>query len=105
MTIARQIHLVRRPKGKPVQEDFALVEAPVADAADGEIQVTALLMSVDPYMRPRLDADQALDAPLLGGGIGRVTQSKIPSSRKATWSATARASARPSSPTAAASRF
>lgn len=78
MTTARQIHLVRRPNGKPVLEDFALVEAPVADAADGEIQVTALLMSVDPYMRPRLDADQALDAPLLGGGIGRVTQSKNP---------------------------
>ena len=78
MTTARQIHLVRRPTGKPVREDFALVEAPVADAADGEIQVTALLMSVDPYMRPRLDADQALDAPLLGGGIGRVTQSKNP---------------------------
>ncbi|WP_340643676.1 NADP-dependent oxidoreductase [Phenylobacterium sp.] len=78
MTTARQIHLVRRPKGKPVAQDFALVEAAVPDAADGEIQVTALLMSVDPYMRPRLDADQALDAPLLGGGIGRVTQSKNP---------------------------
>lgn len=78
MTTARQIHLVRRPNGKPVAEDFALVEAQVADAAEGEIQVTALLMSVDPYMRPRLDADQALDAPLLGGGIGRVAQSKNP---------------------------
>ena len=78
MTTARQIHLVRRPNGKPVAEDFALVEAPVADAGEGEIQVTALLMSVDPYMRPRLDADQALDAPLLGGGIGRVIQSKNP---------------------------
>jgi len=31
-------------------------------------------MSVDPYMRPRLDADQPLGAPLLGGGIGRVVQ-------------------------------
>ncbi|MES2342407.1 MAG: NADP-dependent oxidoreductase [Pseudomonadota bacterium] len=78
MTTARQIHLVRRPNGKPVAEDFALVEAPVADAGEGEIQVTALLMSVDPYMRPRLDADQALGAPLLGGGIGRVIQSKNP---------------------------
>ncbi|HEX5378739.1 MAG TPA: NADP-dependent oxidoreductase, partial [Phenylobacterium sp.] len=82
MLSARQIHLVRRPRGKPVAEDFALVEAPVADAAEGEIQVTALLMSVDPYMRPRLDADQALDAPLLGGGIGRVTQSRNPKFRE-----------------------
>ena len=78
MTQSRQIHLVRRPKGKPVADDFSLVEAPVADAGDGEVQVTALLMSVDPYMRPRLDADQALDTPLLGGGIGRVIQSRNP---------------------------
>jgi NADPH-dependent curcumin reductase CurA len=82
MTTARQIHLVRRPKGKPVAQDFGLVESPVPDAGEGEIQVTALLMSVDPYMRPRLDADQALDAPLLGGGIGRVVQSRNPKFRE-----------------------
>lgn len=76
MTQTRQIHLVRRPNGKPVAADFALVEAPVPDAGEGEIQVSAMLMSVDPYMRPRLDADQALNAPLLGGGIGRVVQSR-----------------------------
>ena len=76
MTVARQIHLVRRPQGVPVPQDFAIVEAPCAEAADGEVQVEALIMSVDPYMRPRLDADQPLHAPLLGGGIGRVVQSR-----------------------------
>ena len=76
MPIARQIHLVRRPQGVPVPEDFAIVERPYAEAGDGEVLVEALMMSVDPYMRPRLDADQALDAPLLGGGIGRVVQSR-----------------------------
>ena len=76
MTKTRQIHLVRRPNGKPVAADFALVEVPLADAGEGEIQVSGLIMSVDPYMRPRLDADQALNAPLLGGGIGRVVQSR-----------------------------
>ena len=76
MPTTRHIHLARRPKGVPVPADFALVEAECAEAGDGEIQVEALLMSVDPYMRPRLDADQALDAPLLGGGIGRVVQSR-----------------------------
>jgi NADPH-dependent curcumin reductase CurA len=35
-------------------------------------------MSVDPYMRPRLNADQPLNAPLLGGGIGRVVESRHP---------------------------
>jgi NADPH-dependent curcumin reductase CurA len=78
MATTRQIHLVRRPNGMPTRADFALVEAPIGDAGEGEIRVDAVLMSVDPYMRPRLDADQALDAPLLGGGIGRVVQSKNP---------------------------
>ena len=78
MPTTRQIHLVRRPNGMPTRADFALVEVPIGDAGEGEIRVDAVLMSVDPYMRPRLDADQALDAPLLGGGIGRVVQSKNP---------------------------
>ncbi|HEX2561522.1 NADP-dependent oxidoreductase [Phenylobacterium sp.] len=78
MTATRQIHLVRRPKGMPVLEDFALVEAPVGEPAEGEIEVEALIMSVDPYMRPRLDADQPLNQPLLGGGIGRVVRSRNP---------------------------
>jgi NADPH-dependent curcumin reductase CurA len=76
MTASRQIHLVRRPQGVPVLEDFAVVEVETPDAREGEIQVQALLMSVDPYMRPRLNADQPLDAPMLGGGIGRVVQSR-----------------------------
>jgi len=76
MTAARQIHLVRRPSGMPVAEDFAVVGIDVPDAGDGEVQVENLLMSVDPYMRPRLTADQPLDAPMLGGGIGRVVQSR-----------------------------
>ncbi|WP_411288217.1 NADP-dependent oxidoreductase [Phenylobacterium sp.] len=75
MTTARQIQLVTRPVGVPVPTDFAVVDVEVRDAGEGEIQVANVLMSVDPYMRPRLDADQPLDAPMLGGGLGRVTQS------------------------------
>ena len=78
MSATRHIHLVRRPSGLPVPEDFALVAADCPDAGEGEILVEAVLMSVDPYMRPRLNADQPLDAPLLGGGIGRVVQSRNP---------------------------
>ena len=78
MTTNRQIHLVRRPSGVPVLDDFAIVSTELPDAGAGEIQVQNLLMSVDPYMRPQLDANQPLNAPLLGGGIGRVTQSDNP---------------------------
>jgi hypothetical protein len=76
MTASRQIHLVRRPSGVPVVEEFAVVEVDTPDAAEGEVQVQNVLMSVDPYMRPRLTADQPLDAPMLGGGIGRIVQSR-----------------------------
>ena len=78
MTVSRQIHLARRPRGVPVPADFALVEADVADAGEGLVQVAALLISVDPYMRPRLDVDQSLGEAMPGGGIGRVVQSRNP---------------------------
>ncbi|WP_296594997.1 NADP-dependent oxidoreductase [Phenylobacterium sp.] len=78
MTPARQIHLVRRPDGVPVADDFAVVDVDVPDAGDGEVQIQNLLMSVDPYMRPRLTADQPLNVAMIGGGIGRVVQSRNP---------------------------
>lgn len=56
--------------------DFALVETTLPDIGDGEVEVEAILLSVDPYMRPRLNADQALDMPMLGGGIGRIVRSR-----------------------------
>ena len=76
MSTTREIHLVRRPDGLPRPEDFAVVQSAVADPADGEILVQNLLMSVDPYMRPRFNADQALGEALIGGGIGRVIGSR-----------------------------
>ena len=78
MPASRQIHLVRRPHGVPVPEDFAVVEAVLPDVGEGQVQVQNLLMSVDPYMRPRLTADQALNEPMIGGGLGRVVQSRNP---------------------------
>jgi hypothetical protein len=60
----------------PRPEDFAVVERPVAEPGAGEILVQNLLMSVDPYMRPRFNADQALGEALIGGGIGRVIGSR-----------------------------
>jgi len=76
MPKSREIHLVQRPTGAPTPDDFALVERDVADAADGEVLVENLLMSVDPAMRPRLTAGQALNETMLGGALGRVVQSK-----------------------------
>jgi NADPH-dependent curcumin reductase CurA len=74
----RQIHLAARPEGLAVESDFVLVEVATPDAGEGEVQVQNLILSVDPYMRPRLAADQPLNATMLGGGLGRVLQSRNP---------------------------
>lgn len=75
---SREIHLVRRPDGMPVEADFSVVEQTVPDAGEGEIQIQNLYLSIDPAMRPRLSAGQALNEPMAGGAIGRVVQSRNP---------------------------
>lgn len=82
MRRAREIHLRQRPKGLPRQQDFAVIEVDTPDAPDGEVQIEALWLSVDPYMRPRMDADQPLNTPLVGRGIGRIVQSRKPQFRE-----------------------
>jgi NADPH-dependent curcumin reductase CurA len=78
----RQIHLVRRPVGMPVAEDFAMVDVDLPELGMGEIQVKNLYMSVDPYMRPRMIARDSyiepfeLDSVLEGEAVGVVTHSK-----------------------------
>jgi NADPH-dependent curcumin reductase CurA len=77
-----QIRLARRPQGEPVPEDFERVEVPDAVVGDGEVRVRLLVMSVDPYMRPRMDdvpsyvPPYALGEPLDGGAVGVVEESR-----------------------------
>ncbi|MFE3554725.1 NADP-dependent oxidoreductase [Streptomyces sp. NPDC059193] len=77
--VSREWHLVRRPQGWPVAEDFALREVPVsAEPAPGRILVRNLHMSVDPYMRGRMNDVKSyvppfqLDRPMDGGAVGEV---------------------------------
>ncbi len=76
MTASQVVHLVKRPAGMPTEDDFALVRTSLAEPADGEVLVRNLYISVDPYMRPRLAAAQALDVAMEGGAIGRVEASR-----------------------------
>jgi NADPH-dependent curcumin reductase CurA len=78
MPVSREVHLVERPKGMPTADQFQIVETQVADAADGQVLVENLYMSVDPAMRPRLTAGQDLGVAMMGGALGRVVQSKNP---------------------------
>ena len=84
MTYSRQIHLVRRPVGTPVEKDFDTIQIPIAPPAAGEVQVRNLWMAIDPAMRGRMsDAKSyvqpfALDAPMEGPAIGEVVASNDP---------------------------
>ncbi|CAN5772218.1 NADP-dependent oxidoreductase [soil metagenome] len=76
MPVSREVHLIERPKAMPTEDQFQIVETNVPDAADGEVLVQNLYMSVDPAMRPRLTAGQDLGVAMMGGALGRVVQSK-----------------------------
>ena len=80
--INRQIRLASRPSGWPVAENFALTETPVAKPADGELLVRNLFMSVDPYMRGRMNDTRsylpsfAVGEVLEAGVVGQVVSSR-----------------------------
>jgi hypothetical protein len=77
-TVSRSVHLVSRPVGVPSREDFAVVEAPIPALGSGELLVRTLVMSVDPYMRSRMNDAKSyappfeLDQPMTGGAVGVV---------------------------------
>ena len=52
----RQITLATRPVGYPKLSDFKLVSTPIPTPKDGEVLVHTIYLSVDPYMRGRLNA-------------------------------------------------
>ena len=80
--ISREIQLASRPHGRPVPENFRLAESTLPELQDGQVLVRNLYISVDPYMRGRMNdvksysAPFALDAPLDGGAVGEVIASR-----------------------------
>jgi len=74
--------LASRPSGDPTAGNFRLETRPVPALEDGQIMVRVIYLSLDPYMRPRMTELKsytppfALDAPLTGGAIGEVIESK-----------------------------
>ncbi|MEU8611583.1 NADP-dependent oxidoreductase, partial [Actinoplanes sp. NPDC048791] len=78
----REIRLAGRPVGPPGHQHFHLVSTAVPPLAEGQILVRNTWMSVDPYMRGRMDDKPSylppfqLDAALEGGAIGEVIASK-----------------------------
>ncbi|WP_456569154.1 NADP-dependent oxidoreductase [Blastococcus sp. SYSU DS0539] len=80
----REWQLAARPHGEPTPDDFRLVELERPDPAEGQIVVRMLVMSVDPYMRGRMNAGKSYAASweigetMKGGAVGRVVASRSP---------------------------
>jgi NADPH-dependent curcumin reductase CurA len=78
----REWQLAARPHGWPTPADFALVETPVPKPGPGQILVRNLFLSVDPYMRGRMNDVKSymppfeLNRPMDGGAVGRVVASE-----------------------------
>jgi NADPH-dependent curcumin reductase CurA len=80
----QQIVLASRPAGEPTVDNFRLVEAAVPALADGQVLVRHHYLSLDPYMRGRMNdgksyaQPQPLDAVMIGGTVGEVVESRHP---------------------------
>ncbi|MBM62677.1 MAG: NADP-dependent oxidoreductase [Acidobacteria bacterium] len=80
--VNRQVLLNARPVGFPVDTDFKMVEALVPEPALGQLLIRTIYLSLDPYMRGRMDATASYAKPVQlgsvmeGGTVGEVVASK-----------------------------
>jgi NADPH-dependent curcumin reductase CurA len=82
MVTNREIQLAARPAGAPTEGSFRLAGGEAPEPADGEVLVRNQWMSVDPYMRGRMNDTASYIAPfevgaaLEGGAVGQVVASR-----------------------------
>jgi hypothetical protein len=80
--MAKAWHLKSRPEGLPTAGNFELRDLDLPDVGEGMIKVRNRWLSVDPYMRGRMNDAKSyvppfqLDQPLEGGAVGEVVESK-----------------------------
>src|SRR5579859_4754960 len=80
----RRIVLASRPKGEPVAENFRLEEVPIPVPGEGEVLLKTIWLSLDPYMRGRMNdgpsyaAAAEIGAPMGAGVVSEVMESKFP---------------------------
>lgn len=88
-SLARQIVLGARPQGKPQLTDFRLEETEIPTPASGQLLLAVQYLSLDPYMRGRMDDRKSYATPLqlgdvmTGESVARVLASKHPDYRDA----------------------
>src|SRR3546814_17042351 len=81
--MARAWHLLNRPQGLTTVSDFALRDLPDALLERDQLRIRNRWLSVDPYMRGRMNdaksytASFQLDQPMTGGATGEVVDSRM----------------------------
>lgn len=76
--------LASRPQGMPGHSDFALIDLPATEIGEGQVRVANRWLSVDPYMRGRMNDVKSyvppfqIGQPMDGGAIGEVVESRDP---------------------------
>lgn len=79
---SREVRLASRPQGEPVLGNFCFATVEVPDPKPGEVLVRNVCMSVDPYMRGRMNEGKSyvpsfqIGKPMEGGAVGRVITSQ-----------------------------
>src|SRR5438046_1712780 len=83
--MARAWHLKSRPQGMPTHDNFELKDVELPALGEGMVRVRNLWLSVDPYMRGRMNDVKSyvppfqVGEPLDGGAIGELVESKTDS--------------------------
>jgi hypothetical protein len=78
----REVRLVARPSGIPDESLFEVAESSLAEPADGQLLIRNAYISVDPYMRGRMNDVRSYVAPftlgetMSGGAVGRIEVSR-----------------------------
>ncbi len=78
----RQVLLAARPVGEPKTSDFNLVKTDIPAPGDGDVLCRTIYLSLDPYMRGRMNATKSYADPveigsvMEGGTVSRVISSK-----------------------------
>jgi NADPH-dependent curcumin reductase CurA len=80
----RQILLASRPRGEPSPDNFKLVETAVPEAGPGQMLLHTIYLSLDPYMRGRMNAGASYAQPvevgevMEGSAVCAVVKSNLP---------------------------
>ncbi len=65
----RQVLLAKRPVGEPVPDDFELVSSAIPTPGEGQFLARTIYLSLDPYMRGRMNAERSYSDPVPIGGV------------------------------------